>query len=182
MCPFCRQPEPTSDEEINTNYMKRVEANDPFAMFQMGTIFHDKGDYNNAFEYFTNAAALGDVNAPYSLSIMYHYGQGVEKDEKKEVYYLEKAAIGGHPQARNNLAVMEGTNGKDDRAVKHFIIAANQGYNMSLNALKRLYKERGLVSKEDFASALRAHHAAVNATKSPQREEAENVAELLRNT
>ena len=30
----------------------------------------------------------------------------------------------------------------------------------------------GLVSKEDFAAALRAHQAAVDATKSPQREEA----------
>ena len=31
----------------------------------------------------------------------------------------------------------------------------------------------GIVNKEDLASALRAHNAAVDATKSPQREEAE---------
>ena len=32
---------------------------------------------------------------------------------------------------------------------------------------------KGFVAKDDFASALRGHHAAVNAAKSPQREEAE---------
>ena len=31
----------------------------------------------------------------------------------------------------------------------------------------------GLVNKDDFAAALRAHQAAVDATKSPQREAAE---------
>ena len=30
-----------------------------------------------------------------------------------------------------------------------------------------------MVSKEDFGAALRAHHAAVNAAKSPQRNEAD---------
>ena len=59
-----------------------------------------------------------------------------------------------------------------DRAVKHFIIAAKLGDDDSLDALKKGYK-KGYVSKEDFAAALRAHQAAVDATKSPQREEGE---------
>ncbi len=43
-----------------------------------------------------------------------------------------------------------------------------------MDALKKLFKvKEGLVSKEEFAAALRAHQAAVDATKSPQREEAE---------
>ena len=37
---------------------------------------------------------------------------------------------------------------------------------------REMYKLR-MISKEDFAAALRAHQAAVDATKSPQREEAE---------
>eukprot|EP00985_Skeletonema_marinoi_P005849 scaffold2553_cov162-Skeletonema_marinoi.AAC.3 len=36
---------------------------------------------------------------------MYYEGQGVEKDKKKDVYHLEQAAIGGHPNARHNLGV-----------------------------------------------------------------------------
>ena len=53
--------------------------------------------------------------------------------------------------------------------MKHWIIAASLGYDDSIQMLKGCYKN-GLVSKEDFAAALRAHHAAVEATKSPQRE------------
>ena len=45
--------------------------------------------------------------------------------------------------------------------------------NPSIKALKKCYQE-GVVSKEDFAAALRAHHAAVDAAKSPQREAAAN--------
>ena len=56
--------------------------------------------------------------------------------------------------------------------MKHLIITANLGHDYSLNVLKSCYRE-GSVSKEDFAVALRGHQAAVDATKSPQREAAE---------
>jgi hypothetical protein len=85
---------------------------------------------------------------------------------------LEEAAIGGHPMARNNLGCAEGTNHRHDRAMKHLIIAAKLGYDNSIELLRKFHAG-GVVSKEDFASALRAHQAAVDATKSPQREEAE---------
>jgi hypothetical protein len=41
-----------------------------------------------------------------------------------------------------------------------------------LTCIKRLYAD-GLASKEDYASALRACQAAVDATKSPERERTE---------
>jgi len=62
--------------------------------------------------------------------------------------------------------------------VKHWIIAANLGNDRSLEELKDCYRE-GLVSKDDFAAALRVHQAAVDATKSPQREAAELAREEL---
>lgn len=39
---------------------------------------------------------------------------------------------------------------------KHFIIAANLGYDRSIKALKHLHK-KGLVTKEDFAARLFVH-------------------------
>ena len=96
----------------------------------------------------------------------------VEKDETKRVYHLEEAAIAGHPHARFNLGTHEWNNNNNaERAVKHFIIAASLGIDESINVLKECFKKE-LVSKEDFAAALRAHHAAVAETKSPQRETA----------
>eukprot|EP00984_Skeletonema_dohrnii_P001713 scaffold569_cov67-Skeletonema_dohrnii-CCMP3373.AAC.3 len=152
--------------------MKRVEANDPAAMRQMGFYRNQEGDYDGAFEYWTRAAGLGDLGAHYELSVMYRKGHGVEKDKKKEVYHLEKAAIGGGPFARHNLGVKEHENGRPDRAVIHWIIAAKLGYDESMKTVKEGFMF-GFVSKEDFAAALRGHQAAVDATKSPQREEAE---------
>ncbi|KAK1742274.1 hypothetical protein QTG54_006839 [Skeletonema marinoi] len=132
----------------------RVEVNDPVALRQVGSRCHMKGDYKGAFEYTLKAVEFGDVTAHYYLSIMYCNGQGVKKDEKNEVYHLEQAAIGGHPNARNGLGCKEG------------------GMMNPVANLKKLYKA-GKVSKDDFAATLRAYQAAVDATKSPQRDAAQ---------
>ena len=177
-CAFCRKPLVSTDEEFNERKMKRIEANDPVAMYSMGTERYDKGDYKRAFEYYSKAAALGDVEAHYQLSALYHKGEGVEKDRKRELHHLKQAAIEGHPDARHNLGCFEGDNGRADRAAKHFIIAAKLGFEPSLDTLKKAYKA-GLVSKDDFTEALRGYQIAIEAMKSPQREEAEKVLEWL---
>eukprot|EP00984_Skeletonema_dohrnii_P002098 scaffold699_cov103-Skeletonema_dohrnii-CCMP3373.AAC.3 len=171
-CPFCRHLDPESQDEVEKNIMKRMELNDPAATLQMSLHRDSAGDYDDAFRYAKKAAELGDVGAHHQLAIFYHEGQCVEKDVKKEVHHLEQAAIGGHATARFNLGDKELKNGRMDRAIKHWIIAATLGHDASLDALKD-YFQSGLVTKEDFASALRAHQTAVEATKSPQREAAE---------
>jgi TPR repeat protein len=172
-CPFCREPVPENDVEIEKNYqVKRVKANDPAAIFKMGEKCYRQGDIEGAIQYWTKAAGLGDMMAHHNLSVLYHEGVGVEKDMKKQVYHLEEAAIGGHPGARHNLGNHEGRKGRFDRAAKHYIIAANLGYDEALEAVKKLFLQGGLLSKEDYEAALRGHQAAVDATKSTQREEA----------
>jgi tetratricopeptide (TPR) repeat protein len=171
-CPFCRQPTPETDEETDQNEMKRAKANDPVALYQMGGRCADKGDYDGAFEYWTKAARLGDMEAHYNLSRFYYEGRGVDRNEKKQVYHLEEAAIGGHPEARYSLGVHEGKNGKHERAIKHSIIAAKLGYDDALEYV-RMGCQMGIVSKEDYEAALRGHQAFRDATKSTQREAAD---------
>jgi TPR repeat protein len=100
---------------------------------------------------------------------MYWKGKGVEKDMEKAVYHFEKA--GGHPIARHNLAYYEAKNGNMERAVKHWIIAAKLGDEETMRVLLQVYKD-GYITKEDYGATLRAHQAAVEATKSSQREAA----------
>jgi hypothetical protein len=171
-CVFCREPGPKSQEEINKRRMNRIKKNCPVAMREMGKGCRIEGDYDNAFVYFTKAAELGDAAAHYQLSFMHQNGDGVEKDEKKQVYHLEKAAIGGHPRARFNLGCNDFENDRFERAKKHLIINANLGHDRSLECVKDLYA-KGHASKEDYAGALRAYQAAVDAAKSPEREVAE---------
>lgn len=90
---------------------------------------------------------------------------------QKSVYHLEEAAIGGHPIARYNLGCVEIENGRFDRAMKHFIIAANLGYDKALDRAKQGFVD-GIVNKDDYAAALRGHQAAVDAAKSEQRDAA----------
>eukprot|EP00984_Skeletonema_dohrnii_P029877 scaffold20823_cov101-Skeletonema_dohrnii-CCMP3373.AAC.1 len=170
-CPFCRQPVQAGDK-LEKQRMKRIEANDRVAMRQWGSEQFDKGDYQSALTYFTKAAKLGDVDSHFRLAALYHLGKGVEKDSGKKFHHLEEAAIGGHPNARYNLGIEEGNYGNAERAVKHFIIAAKQGYDNSIKPLMPAYRN-GLISKEDLAAVLRAHQAAIDATKSPQRDTAE---------
>jgi TPR repeat protein len=138
----------------------------------MGSKCLEEGDFEGAFEYFTKAAVLGSMGAHYNLSCMYGRGEGVEKNEKKAVYHMEEAAIGGHPDARYNLGNHEWNNGRYDRAMGHFIIAANLGDDDALEAVKQGY-EREIVRKEDYEAALQGHQTAVDATKSEQRDAAE---------
>eukprot|EP00984_Skeletonema_dohrnii_P030796 scaffold22581_cov64-Skeletonema_dohrnii-CCMP3373.AAC.1 len=178
-CLFCRLPTPKSQEEADRIQMKRIEVNDPVAMRLMGFKRQEKEDHDGAFEYYTKAAGLGDVNAHFNLSLLYHEGKGVGKDKKKMWHHLEEAAIKGYPEARHNLGCLEARNGRADRAIKHWVIAAKLGFDNSLEMLKDAFGE-GLVTKEDFAAALRAHQAAVDATKSPQREAADEELEKIK--
>ncbi len=172
-CPLCRHVICKSEKEEEQR-MKRVGENDPVAMYYHGMKQYKEGDYMGAFEWYAKAAELGFAEAHNKLSIMLYWdGEGVEKDEGKAIYHLEKASIGGHPSARHNLGCVEWRNGNTERAVKHWIIAAKQGEDYSV---KRLVEEfrNGLVSKEDLATTLRAHQAASDLAKSLQREEADD--------
>ncbi len=171
-CPFCREPGASGDKQARKRLMKRVKANDPAALRHLGLELFNEGDYDSAFEYCKKAAELGDFTADYRLGNMYYEGEGVEKDEEKAVYHWEKAAIGGHPQARYNLACYEGGNGNIEKAAKHYVIAANLGHEQSMKALWWHYSD-GSITKEDLDATLRSHQAAIKSMKSEQREAAE---------
>ena len=170
-CPFCREPV-VDEEEKEKRMMKRIKANDPAALCEMGTKLFYEGEYEGALEYYTKAAELGEAVAHCQLGYMYWFGRGVERDEEKGVYHYDKAAIGGHPDARYNLGCVEHYNGNMERAVKHFIIAANLGHEGSMKALWGHYSA-GDITKEELEVTLRTHQAAVDSMKSPGREEVE---------
>ena len=176
-CPFCRKPR-ASAAESDKRIMKRIEANDAVAMRQKGREEYIEGNYDSAYDYFAKAAELGDTDAHNKLALLYHIGHGVKKDKEKELHHSEEAAIAGHPEARYHLGYVVWVTGNRGRAVKHWIIAAKQGEDKAIKMLMKAFKE-GCVEKEILAATLRAHKAAVDATKSPQREEAEEDERLV---
>ena len=175
-CPFCR--DAVHEGDRNQKMMKRIQANDPNAMCEVGEECDEQGNYVEAFRHFSKAAELGDADAHFYLSVVYRGGKGVKMDKKKEIYHLEEAAIKGHNDARRNLAYYEERKGNIERSVRHLIIAAKLGDDVSISTLKKFYAD-GDVSKESFAAALRAYQAVVNATKSSQRDVAEQHVRIM---
>mmetsp|Transcript_26479 Transcript_26479/g.40024 ORF Transcript_26479/g.40024 Transcript_26479/m.40024 type:complete len:301 (-) Transcript_26479:182-1084(-) len=179
VCLFCRQPRPTTKEDYNLHFEKRAAANDPVALKRIGMKRCDTGDFKGAFEYWTKAAELGEIISHFYLGLMYHLGNGLEKDEKKETYHMEQAAIGGHPEARFILGSDEWHYGSKERGTKHIVIAAKLGHDTAVKILREYVYAAGFISKEEFAEVLRAHQAALDAMKSPQREDAEKFKALM---
>lgn len=141
--------------ENDVRTMKRVQVNDPVAIRETGLRHHCDGNYTSALPYLTKAAGLGDEVAHFNLSVMYEYGQGVEKDKKKQIHHLEEAAIGGYFKARHSLGNEEFKDGRIERAVKHWIIAASSGDDYAIETISRGHAA-GFVSREDCAAALLA--------------------------
>ena len=104
----------------------------------------------------------------------------MEQDEEKAVHHWEKAAMGGHTSARYILAIMECKIGRMETAVRHFIIAAKLGCELSMKDLWKHYSA-GNITKEDLDATLRAHKAAVDTTKSSERTYADAFNQMIEN-
>ena len=175
-CPFCRTPAPYSIEEDNKRLQKRVEVDDAWAIYTLGICYRngDYGfpqDYDKAFELFVRAGELGCAKAYCNVGCAYEIGRGAEINKKKANHYCVLAAIRGNVYARYNLGNNEQRAGNMNRALKHYMIAAEGGKPDSLKEIQELYTN-GHATKEDYATALRAYQAYLVEIKSPQRDKA----------
>jgi len=174
-CPFCRIPQPKSTVEADTREKKRMEKDDPIAIYNIGN-YHRDGingfpqDMDKALELWRRAAELGYTRAYCNIGYTYNNGRGV-LDEKKAVHYTELAAIRGDGTARYNLGVNEYLADNMDRALKHFMIAVRGGYSDSLQRVKEMYS-KGYVTKEGYMKALQLYQEYLGEIKSPQRDKA----------
>ena len=153
-----------------------VENNNPYAIYILAENYMngDMGypkDSNKAIELFLKAGELGCAVAYGSLGSIYNDGEVVGKDLKKAKQYYELAAIGGCIWSRHNLACLEGDGGNDKRAVKHLMISAKAGHEVSLKALTQCFKN-GLVTKYEYSEVLRANHKEQEDRKSANRNDA----------
>jgi len=125
---------------------------------------------NKALELFTKSAELGSLEAHCHLGTMYYYGRNAEHDMDKALRLIKVAAIGGHEIARNALGKLEEVEwGKMNRSMKHHMIAARAGYDNSLKEIGEGYRA-GHVTKQEYATTLRAHQRVRDEMRSKQRD------------
>ena len=173
-CPFCRSPTPTSDKENIKRLKKRVESGDAEAIFSLGYYYYEGSyglpqDYEQALKLWQQAGELGCAEAYGNIGNAYHFGEGVERDNKKADHYYELAAIGGNETARYNTGNSERRVCNWDRAIKHYMIAAGGGWNGSVKSIQQLYTN-GHAKKDNYTSALRAYQKYLQEIRSEQRD------------
>lgn len=176
LCPFCRIPIHYNDKEYLKRVKKRMQMNDPEAFRVLGSAYNSgsqglKQNRKKAYELWNSAAKLGSICAHYDIACAYKRGNGIEKDTEKAIYHCKLAAMGGHEVARYDLGTSEGINWNLNIAIKHFIVSAKAGYDESLTAVGAGYKD-GLITKDEYASTLRAYKRSKDEMKSVQRDRA----------
>ncbi|EJK70700.1 hypothetical protein THAOC_07919 [Thalassiosira oceanica] len=175
-CAFCRTPLPKNDANMLAMVRARVGKKDPESIDFLGDQYYYGGlglqkDMQKAAELYTEAAGLGSINGLFNFGLMYDVGEGVQKDKAKAAELFEKAAMAGHVPARANLGHTEVQKGNYDRAVRHFLISAKMGHEISVENIKRGFKA-GLATKEQYAEALKGYQDAAEEMKSHDRDEA----------
>ena len=90
-------------------------------------------------------------------------------DLKKSKHYYELAAMSGYIDARHNLGNMEWNEaGNHQRAMKHYLISARAGYDLSLDMVRDGFK-CGLITKDEYSHTLRAYQQRQNEINSDER-------------
>jgi len=177
VCPFCNSPGAQDEEEEKKMIMERIEKfNDANAMNCLGSNYSsgENGfgiDHSKAIELYRRASELGCADGHLNLGSTYSEGKGVQVDVKKAIHHYELAAMMGSMRGRYHLGLVEARNGNNDRATRHFLIAAKCGHENSLLKVKRGFMG-GLITKEDFEKTLREHAASQDESKSEQRDRA----------
>ena len=77
--------------------------------------------------------------------------------------------MGGFAVARHNLGCSKWRAGNWDRALKHFMIAAGDGYSGSVKCIQQMYRD-GHATKEDYTKALLAYQKYLEEIRSDQRD------------
>ena len=183
-CPFCRVPDPTSEEEFIERVKKRVEMDDANGIYSLGCYYYngERGfpqDHSKALKLFHRAGGLGSAESYYNVGCAYYFGRGVERDIKKAKHYWELAAMGGDAKAKYNLGILEDNAGNMSIALKHYMIAAECGYNDSLKEIREFYLN-GHATKDDYAKALQTYQKYIDGIKSAQRDEAASFDNMYR--
>ena len=183
LCAFCREPNPSSDEERVKRLKKLMEANNAGAFNKLAGYYEDgemgmPQDFAKANELYLRGGELGYYEAYYNLGHFYDNGRGVEVDKKKATHYYELAAMNGDAHARHNLGCEEYEAGNYHRAYKHFILSARAGFKDSLDNVKIGYMN-GIVTKDEYANTLRAYQSRQDEMKSDDRDKARSLSMMV---
>ena len=132
---------------------KSASNDDPYALYQLGLYYSEANDLAKAIKYYQRAAELNNADALLELSYIYGEGIGVEQDDDKALFFLNKAAESGNQEVLDELAAMalSGEGNMDAKEAEYWIKKAGYTEEMlkeldklqekSLDMFKKMQKE-----------------------------------------
>jgi hypothetical protein len=172
-CAFCRTTLP-DDEEYLAQLRKRVELNDPDALYVLASNYGGGGlglpvDQTKCIELLRESADLGNPYAQYHLGDYHRNGQmGLEQNEEEALKCFKESADGGHVIARHLLACMEDRSDKV-AAMHHARLSASGGYKKPIEGLIACFED-GLLRHGSLAETLQAFYRSKAERKSNDRD------------
>ncbi|KYQ93164.1 hypothetical protein DLAC_05797 [Tieghemostelium lacteum] len=115
---------PKDIEKATEYYLKASGKGSTYALWRLAHIYKTSGQLDKCRDIFHQMAEMdshnkgvlypyeeniGVIEASYLLGINYEYGreeEGIIQDIPKSIRYLEKAALGGHPEANHHLGLI----------------------------------------------------------------------------
>lgn len=120
-------------------------------LLERGWLKYNSGKYDEAMEYFLEAAMKGSANAFNAVAIYYREGHGYEKNPQKAAQWFRYAAEMGYASAQRNLGdcYMNGYGVKDDpeEALRWYLRACEEENAKAQYAVANCYTEKYAILK-----------------------------------
>ena len=143
-----------ADESVNSICNIDKVQNKDWSEDELG---YRQENYRQVFPMWLSKAEYGDPKYQFYLAKAYSFGDGIDKDLKKSLYWYEQSSDQNYPLSKNNLALMyENGQEVDQNFNKAFDLVCNaaiQGVPVSQFNVGRYYQHGVGVDKDiDYAS------------------------------
>ena len=106
---------------------------------------YERGEYQTAFQQFTQLALQNNTEAQYNLAFMYFGGEGIPQDDEKAAFWFGQAAKLDHAGAQDTLAYLylhgRGLDTDLVQAYAWYCVAAENGIFLAKNISENLKKQ-----------------------------------------
>ncbi|MCW8932593.1 MAG: sel1 repeat family protein [Gammaproteobacteria bacterium] len=112
-----------------------------------------KEDFYEASDVCAAMAQKGDMNAQFSLGVLYYQGNGIIADMTEAQKWIRKAAEQNHNQAQYNLGILlangHGSSANLVEAYAWLKISADNGYSAASDSVSQLGQELSAGEKKE---------------------------------
>lgn len=122
-----------------------AKEGDKDAAFMMGVVCEAEGNFDDAKEYYSESAEIGDARSQNSLGCLYAEGKGVQQNLKTALNWFGLAAAQGLAAAHYNMAAILMADGPGCNAFEegksHLKEAASAGHEVAGDIMKELERQ-----------------------------------------